>query len=144
MTSPTDIVRGFYDALGRGDLAGLLSLLDSQVEWTEAERFPYYSGTWLGPQAVVDNLLVPLSQDWDPFSAKADEFIAQGERVVALGTYSGTSKKTGKSFRSAFAHVWTVRGGKLARFNMHADTAKVLEAIDDERAEDFRSIAAAL
>lgn len=144
MTSPTDIVRGFYDALGRGDLAGLLSLLDSQVEWTEAERFPYYSGTWLGPQAVVDNLLVPLSQDWDPFSAKADEFIAQGERVVALGTYSGTSKKTGKSFRSAFAHVWTVRGGKLARFNMHADTAKVLEAIDDERAGDFRSIAAAL
>ena len=144
MTSPTDIVRGFYDALGRGDLAGLLSLLDSEVEWTEAERFPYYSGTWHGPQAVVDNLLVPLSQDWDPFSAKADEFIAQGERVVALGTYSGTSKKTGKSFRSAFAHVWTVRGGKLARFNMHADTAKVLEAIDDEDAEEFRSLAAAL
>ena len=144
MTSPTDIVRGFYDALGQGDLAGLLSLLDSEVEWTEAERFPYYSGTWHGPQAVVDNLLVPLSRDWDPFSAKADEFIAQGERVVALGTYSGTSKKTGRSFRSAFAHVWTVRGDKLARFNMHADTAKVLEAIDDERAEEFRSIAAAL
>jgi ketosteroid isomerase-like protein len=144
MTSPTDIVRDFYDALGQGDLAGLLSLLDSEVEWTEAERFPYYSGTWHGPQAVVDNLLVPLSRDWDPFSAKADEFIAQGERVVALGTYSGTSKKTGRSFRSAFAHVWTVRGDKLARFNMHADTAKVLEAIDDERAEEFRSIAAAL
>ena len=28
---------------------------------------------------------------------------------------------------AAFAHVWTVRGDKLARFDMHTDTAKVLE-----------------
>lgn len=132
MSSTTNVVRGFYDALGRGDVAAVLSLLDPSVEWTEAERFPYYSGTWHGPQAVVDNLLVPLSQDWHDFSAKPEEFIADGDRVVALGTYAGTSKKTGRSFSSAFAHVWTVRGDKLAKFNMHADTAKVLEALGAE------------
>jgi uncharacterized protein len=129
MTTPVDIVRRFYDALGRGDVPAVLSLLDAQVEWTEAERFPYYGGTWHGPEAVLDNLLVPLSSDWDGFSAKAHEFIAEGDRVVSLGTYSGTSKKTGRSFSAAFAHVWTVRGNKLARFDMHTDTAKVLEAL---------------
>jgi ketosteroid isomerase-like protein len=51
--------------------------------------------------------------------------------VVSLGTYSGTFKKTGRSFSAAFAHVWTVRGDKLARFNMHTDTAKVLEAMQN-------------
>jgi ketosteroid isomerase-like protein len=129
MTKPVDTVRRFYDALGRGDVPSVLSLLDPQVEWTEAERFPYYSGTWHGPQAVLDNLLVPLSGDWDGFSAKAHEFMADGDRVVSLGTYSGTFKKTGRSLSAAFAHVWTVRGDKLARFDMHTDTAKVLEAM---------------
>ena len=129
MSRPAVIVSRFYEALGRGDVAAVLGLLDPDVQWTEAERFPYFSGTWHGPQAVVDNLLVPLSRDWDGFSAKPHEFIADGDRVVTLGTYSGTFKKTGKSFSSAFAHIWTVRNDKLARFNMHVDTAKVLEAI---------------
>jgi hypothetical protein len=130
MTTPVDIVGRFYEALGRGDVPAVLSLLDAQVEWTEAERFPYYSGTWRGPQAVLDNLLKPLSSDWEGFSAKAHEFIGQGDRVVSLGTYSGKFKKTGRSFSAAFAHVWTVRGDKLARFDMYTDTAKVLEALE--------------
>lgn len=129
MSTPAAIVRSFYDALGRGDVAAVVSLLDAEIEWTEAERFPYYSGTWRGPQAVIDNLLVPLSKDWDGFSAKLNELITEGDRVVALGTYAGKSKKSARSFSAAFAHVWSVRGGKLARFNMHTDTAKVLEAI---------------
>jgi ketosteroid isomerase-like protein len=131
MSTPVTVVRRFYDALGRGDVAAILSLLDAQVEWTEAERFPYFGGTWHGPQAVVDNLLVPLLNDWDGFSAKAHEFISEGDRVVSLGTYSGTFKKSGRSFSAAFAHIWTVRGEKLTRFTMHTDTAKVLEAIRD-------------
>jgi ketosteroid isomerase-like protein len=129
MSSPVDTVRRFYDALARADVAAVLSLLDPEVEWTEAERFPYYGGTWRGPQAVLNNLLIPLSGDWDDFSAKANEFIAEGDRVVSLGTYSGTFKKTGRSLSAAFAHVWTVRGGRVVRFDMHTDTAKVLEAV---------------
>jgi uncharacterized protein len=129
MTTPINTVRRFYDALGRGDVPAVLALLDAHVEWTEAERFPYYGGTWHGPQAVLDNLLVPLSRDWDGFSARAHEFIAEGDRVVSLGAYSGAFKKTGRSLSAAFAHVWTVRGNKLARFDMHTDTVKVLEAM---------------
>ena len=101
MTTPVNTVRRFYDALGRGDVPVVLSLFDAQVEWTEAERFPYYAGTWHGPQAVLENLLVPLSGDWDGFSAKAHEFITEGDRVVSLGTYSDTFKKTGRSFSAA-------------------------------------------
>ena len=128
MRTPAAIVRSFYDALGRGDVAAVVSLLDAEIEWTEAERFPYYSGTWRGPQAVVDNLLVPLSRDWDGFSAKLSELVAEGDRVVALGTYSGKFKKSGRSFTAPLAHIWGVRDDKLASFNMHTDTAKVLEA----------------
>ena len=60
MSAPATIVRRFYDALGRGDVSAALLLLDPHVEWTEAERFPYYGGTWHGRQAVLDNLLKRL------------------------------------------------------------------------------------
>jgi ketosteroid isomerase-like protein len=129
MATPVDTVTRFYDALGRGDVAAVLELMDPQIEWTEAERFPYYSGTWRGPDAVLANLLVPLSRDWDSFSARADDFISDGDRVVSLGAYTGSYRETGRSISAPFAHIWTVRGDKLARFRMYTDTAKVLEAL---------------
>ena len=129
MSNPTDPVRRFYDALRSGDVATVLDLLDPQVQWTEAASFPYYSGTWSGPSAVVNNLLIPLARDWEDFFATAHEFIASDDRVVSLGLYTGKFKKTGRAIKVPFAHVWTVRDGKLARFDMYTDTAKVLEAV---------------
>ena len=96
-TNPARLIQSFYDALGRGDVPCALALLDPQVQWTEAERFPYYGGTWIGPQAVLDNLLKRLAEDWSEFSAKAGDFIVEGSRVVAFGQYAGTYKRTGKS-----------------------------------------------
>jgi uncharacterized protein len=129
MSDPTDTVKRFYNALTRGDVAAVLELLDPRVQWTEAESFPYYSGTWEGPEAVLNNLLVPLARDWKDFSASAHEFIASGNRVVSLGVYTGIFKRTGRAIKVGFAHVWMVRHGKLARFDMYTDTAKVLEAV---------------
>jgi len=129
MSNPIEIVKSFYAALGRGDVSSLLATLHDDLEWTEAERFPYYSGTWHSPQEVRDKLLVPLSRDWERFSATPHDFIANGERVVSLGTYSGTFKTTGKSMTAPFAHVWTVRGDRIARFIMYVDTMKVREAM---------------
>lgn len=124
-----NIVQDFYAALGRGDVAAVLGLLDPQVEWTEAERFPYYSGTWHGPQAVLDNLLKRLAQDWHDFSATANDFVVEGNRVVSFGVYAGMYKRTGKSIAAPFAHLWTVRDGKITSFLMYTDTAKILEAL---------------
>ena len=129
MHSSVETVRSFYNALRGGDVQGVIAVLDDKVAWTEAEYFPYYSGTWRGPQAVVENLLVPLSRDWDGFQATPSEFIEQGERVISLGTYSGTYKKSGRQLTVAFAHAWVVRKGKIVSFDMFTDTAKVLEAL---------------
>jgi uncharacterized protein len=129
MTSAVAIVQRFYDALGRADVPGVLATLSDDVEWTEAERFPYYTGTWHGPQAVLDNLLVRVANDWDGFAAAPFDFITDGDRVVALGTYTGTYKKTGREISVPYAHVWTVRDERLLKFVQYTDTAKVLEAL---------------
>ena len=129
MRNAVEIVRRCYDSLGRGDVPGLLALMAPEIEWTEAERFPYHAGTWRTPQAVVDGLLVPLARDWSDFSATPTGYVAEGERVVTLGAYAGTYKATGRSFTAPFAHLWTVRGGKVIGFVQYTDTAKVLEAV---------------
>jgi uncharacterized protein len=129
LSSPVEIVQRFYNALGRGDTEGVLAALDEEVEWTEAERFPYYAGTWHGPQEVFENLFLRLANDWDGFAAIPAEYIADGDRVVALGTYTGTYKDTGRGIAVPYAHVWTVRGNRLLKFVQYTDTAKVLEAI---------------
>ena len=89
ITTPFGTLRRFYDALGRGDVPSVVSLLDAQVEWTRQSGFLYYGGIWRGHRLVLDNLLKPLSGDGVGLSAKAHEFIAEGDRVVSLGTYSG-------------------------------------------------------
>ena len=128
MTEAITAVRAFYDAVARGDVPGVVAALHPDLEWTEAEGFPYYSGTWRHPQDVVEKLLVPLMRDWDNFAAIPHDFIVQGERVVTLGTYSGTYKATGRPMRAPFAHVWRVAEGKLQRFDMYTDTLLVERA----------------
>ncbi len=128
-TNKLRVVESFYDSLAKGDVPAVLGLLDPQVKWTEAERFPYYSGTWVGPQAVLDNLLKRLAADWNDFAATPKDYLIEGAKIVSFGTYSGLYKRTGKSMRADFAHVWTVESGKITSFLMYTDTAKVLEAL---------------
>ncbi len=130
-TARVRVVSSFYERLGKGDVPGVLELLDPQVRWTEAERFPYYTGTWVGPQAVLDNLLKRLAADWNDFAATPKDHLIEGIKVVSFGAYSGIYKPTGKSMRSDFAHVWTVENAKVTSFLMYTDTAKVLEALVD-------------
>ncbi len=51
------------------------------------------------------------------------EFIAQGNKVVALGYYKFLSKPTGKTWEAEWAMVWTFREGKVAEFQFFGDTA---------------------
>ena len=127
--SPLDIVRNFYDALGRGDVAAVVALLSDQLEWTEAEGFPYHGGTWISPQEVVDGLLAPLSRDWVAFSARADSFVSEGDEAVAFGTYRGVNRATGRSLAAPFAHRWRVARGRITGFVQYTDTAVVRAAM---------------
>jgi ketosteroid isomerase-like protein len=123
-----EVVQGMYEAFARGDIANVLGVLHPEIEWTEAEGFPY-GGTYTGPQAVLQNVFMKLGTEWDNYRADPQEVLDAGERIVALGTYSGTFKATGKSMRVPFAHVMRMKDGKVVRFVQYTDTLKVNEAL---------------
>lgn len=68
MPDYTETIRNLYDALGGGDKGTVLGMLASNVEWAEAEGFPY-GGTYVGPEAVLPNVIMKLGTEWDGFAA---------------------------------------------------------------------------
>ena len=126
--SHRETIEQLYAAFARGDIPSVLGALNPQTRWTEAEGFPY-GGTYVGPQAVLDNVFMRLGGEWDSFSAQMAELVADGDTVVALGTYSGTFKATGKSFQAPFVHVWKFADGQISEFVQHTDTAVVQRAL---------------
>ena len=121
-------VQDVYDAFARGDIPAVLGFLSSDINWTEAEGFPY-GGTYIGPHAVLEGVFMRLGTEWEGFTAVPDEFIDGGDAIVVLGKYGGTYKATGKSIQANFAHVWQLREGKAIRFVQYVDTLIVQRAL---------------
>lgn len=117
-----ELTRGVYAAFAAGNVPGILSIFAPDIHWTEALGGPY-GGVSIGPDAVVQNVFMKIGTEWDGYQAIPREFVATGDTVVALGTYSGTYRKTGKSFTAPFAHVWKFRDGKVVSFEQITDTA---------------------
>lgn len=129
--SNADIVKAHYAASDRGDLAGMLAPLAPDVRWTEARGFPY-AGTYVGPEAVRDNVFARIQADWADFRLDVDKVIDGGDTVVGLGTYSGTNRRTGKSFEARVTHVWRLENGAIVAFEQVVDTALVDRAMSTE------------
>ena len=109
-----EIVRALYQAFGRGDMAEVLAAFDPNIEWNEAENFPYADGNpYVGPNAVLEGVFQRLGTEWDGFAALPTEVLDAGATVVALGHYTGVYKSTGRAVRAQFAHVYRMREGKI-------------------------------
>jgi uncharacterized protein len=126
------IVQGVYEAFGRGDVPTVLGRMDQGIEWNEAENFIYADrNPYVGPQAVLEGVFMRLGSEWEGFAVTPEEWLDAGDRIVVLGTYSGTHKATGRRVRAQFAHIWSVRDGKVVRFQQYTDTKQFAETVAD-------------
>lgn len=131
MTNNVEIVTALYEAMGRGDIAGVRDRMDPEIRWREAEGNPYRpSGeAWVGVDAIMSNLFARLGEEWDGFAVHAQAFHDAGDVVVVEGRYTGLYKATGKSLDAQVCHVWTLKGGKVAEFQQYVDTAQCREVM---------------
>ncbi len=96
------------------------------IEWTETEGFPL-AGTYVGPQAVLEGVFMRLGEIGDDYAVVPEQFVADGDTVVMLGTYNWKHKSTGEPAVVKMAHVWTMDGGRAVAFQQHVDTIRVRE-----------------
>jgi ketosteroid isomerase-like protein len=124
------VIRGLYEAFGRGDVPMVLGQMDQSIEWNEAENFIYADrNPYVGPQAVLEGVFMRFGSDWDGFTVTPEEWLDAGDRIVVLGIYSGTHKATGRQVRAQFAHIWSMREGRVVRFQQYTDTKQFAETV---------------
>jgi ketosteroid isomerase-like protein len=128
------IIQEHYAASDRGDLAGMLADLAPDAAWTEMAGFPY-AGTYVGPQAVADGVFKRIAGEWDGYTFKLERLFDAGGAIIATGHYTGTYKRTGKSFRCRVCHLWQLSDGRIRKFEQFCDTLLVAEAMRTGRAE---------
>lgn len=126
-----DVIQRLYTAFGKGDLPGVLALLDPNVDWREAQSSPYQrSGEgWVGLDAVVANLFEPMAAHWAEFVVHPRVFHDSGDVVTVEGRYSATHNETGRALDCQFCHVWTVKDGLITKFQQYMDTARFQHAM---------------
>lgn len=121
-------VQRAYQSFKNGDIQTLLGLMADDVRWQLPEiEGVAFSGTRMGVEGVKQFFSM-LADTQEVRSFEPGEFIAQGERVVALGSYRWLVKTTGHEFGGDWAHVFTVRDGKIASFQEFLDTAAAVAA----------------
>lgn len=121
-TDTTAPIRAVYAAFATGDIPAVLELFDPQIEWVETAG-SVYTGTFVGPRAVVEGVFGRLASEWSSFTVTPEEYIAEGDTVAVLGTYTGTHAITGRSMTARFVHAWQLRDGRAVRMEQVVDTA---------------------
>lgn len=124
-----EIIRATYEGRSEENGQHLLAALAPDAVWIEAEGFPY-AGTYVGPESIVADVFQRLATEWIDYRAQVTSYVTEGDQVVAFGTYSGTYGATGRSMRAAFAHHYTLRGGKIVRMVQYVDTHMVRRALE--------------
>jgi ketosteroid isomerase-like protein len=80
-------------------------------------------------RAALKEYFAGLARDWDMLDWRTNEFIAQGDRVVALVQCTWRYKKTGKVVSTPKVDIWRFANGKAVEFFEFYDTAQVHAAV---------------
>ncbi len=125
MNSPAETVQEMYAAFARGEIETVLELLDADVGWL-TPTLPWSRGSYEGRGAVAE-YLGAFAEALDLATLEPQEMVDSGERVVAMGRESGTSRATGRRFTVPFAHAITVRDGRVVELQGYLDTALIAD-----------------
>jgi ketosteroid isomerase-like protein len=128
------VVQRAYEAFGRGDINGLLALLDENIPWeTPGPADLPTAGRRRGHQAVAEFFqTIGTVSDIVRFEPKT--FVSQGDRVVVLGEETGRMKATGNSVEFEWVHVFTIRDGKVVAFKEYGDVSAIVAELRSAKA----------
>ena len=124
-----EIVKSTYEGkTSEENGQNLAKYVAEDISWTEAKGFPY-AGTYIGLENVTKNVFSRLGSEWIDYKFTPEDYVASDDKVVAYGTYTGTYKITGKSFKARVAHLWKLKDSKIISFEQFVDSQPVNDAM---------------
>jgi ketosteroid isomerase-like protein len=117
-----DIIKSTYEGkTSEENGRNLAKYVAEDISWTEAKGFPY-AGTYIGLEEITRNVFSRLGSEWIDYKFTPEDYVAEGDNVVAYGTYSGVYKKTDKAIKARVAHLWKLKKGKIISFEQFVDS----------------------
>jgi predicted ester cyclase len=109
------LLRRFYEEISKGNLA----VVDELVAVDHIENSPFIPGQAPGRQGTLE-LFTMITAAFPDLHFTAEDIVAEGDKVVARGTFSGTHKgefmgiaPTGKQVTVGMIEILRIAGGKL-------------------------------
>ena len=120
----TAVAKKGYELFMAVNIEGFMELIDDSCEWVTSG--PQDKLSWVGSyqgRAGVGQFFGKLAEAIEITAFEPREFIAQGDRVVVLGSSTAINKATGKSASQVWAHA-TVIDGKIHAFRNLSTTLR--------------------
>jgi len=119
-----------YEAFEARDAKRLYALLDDEFHGEVTPGLPRnWGGTYDGASTMMRECWgqVFAALDTRPIP---DELIETVDgRVVAIGTYRGSARETGREHEAVFAHILSFRDGKVAALTQITDSRRWHDAL---------------
>lgn len=117
------LVKDAYLAFSRGDIDAVVSAMDADISWHEAENSLWHAaGGHHGPSEVLANVFARIPDSFDAFEVDPLRFHDAGDVVIVEGRYRAKAANTGDPLDAQVCHIWGIRAGKLASFRQYTDT----------------------
>jgi uncharacterized protein len=125
-----EIIKELYRAFAAKDYDAFRRICHEDLEWIQNPGFPH-GGHHRGAEEVIANVFQRFNTEWSEWRYVIEEYLDAGASVVVLGYYEGKHRESGRQFHSDAAHVYDLRGGRVARFRQFADTKVIWEALGE-------------
>jgi ketosteroid isomerase-like protein len=124
------VVHKLYDDFGKGNIVEILNALTEDVVWIEPEagRSPV-AGVARGREEVAEFFRI-LDEVAETEAFEPREYVAQGDKVIALGSYRFRVRASGKYWESEWAMAFTLSDGRISHFRFYGDTAAEAAAFE--------------
>jgi len=117
-----------YTSFQSGDIQALLALMSEDIKWElpEIEGISF-AGKRSGRNEVAE-FFSSIADQQEVLEFSPQTFIAQGDKVAVQGNYRWRVKATGRDYAADWVHVFTIRDGRIIRFQEYTDTAAAANA----------------
>jgi ketosteroid isomerase-like protein len=119
MAGNTDTAKQAYEAFSNGDVEGATGNWADDIEWDGGGQDLPGGGVHQGKEEALQTLQKAVGS-WDEFSLSMDEFLEDGDTVVALG--HSNVKKGDQSAELPVVHILRFDGDQLKRLQVLTDT----------------------
>ena len=127
-------VQAAYGDFGRGDIPSLLNRMADDVVWTTpgAGSLIPQAGRIQG-KAAVAQFFQGVGEKLEFHDFSPNEFVSNGDVVVAIGTWDATVRGTSVRIKDGFAMVFRLRDGKIAEFREYSDSREYAAALASKK-----------